>query len=108
MTTPPSTRSQYLYVLRPARPAMLTDGPTEAERAAVGEHFSYLTQLAQRGDVVLFGRTTNSDADTIGLVIFEAADDSAAKDLMNNDPAVAAGVMTAQLFPYRIAGMRQP
>jgi uncharacterized protein YciI len=87
---------------------MLTDGPTEAERATVAEHFRHLTDLAQRGDVVLFGRTTNNDADTMGLVIFEAADDAAARALMDRDPAVAAGVMTAQLFPYRIAGMRRP
>lgn len=97
---------QYLYILRPARVEMLTAGPTDAERATVAEHVAYLGTLAQRGEVVLFGRTTTNDADTLGLVIFEAPDDVAARALMESDPAVSAGVMTARLFPYRIAGMR--
>lgn len=53
------------------------------------------------------GRTQNNDESTIGIAIFEAVDESAARTLMQNDPAVAEGVMTAELFPYQVALMRK-
>lgn len=30
--------NQYIDIVRPARPAMLTEGPTEAEMSAIGGH----------------------------------------------------------------------
>lgn len=57
--------------------------------------------------MILVGRTQNNDESTIGIAIFEAVDESAARTLMQNDPAVAEGVMTAELFPYQVALMRK-
>ena len=82
---------------------MLTEGPTEREASVVGEHFNYLKQLVAEGMVFMAGRTLNSDERTFGIVIFEAATESAAMVVMQNDPAVKLGVMKAELFPYRIA-----
>ena len=42
---------------RYARPAMLTEGLTPEERAAVAGHVTYLERLAEAGVVLLFGRT---------------------------------------------------
>lgn len=39
----------YLYKIQPARAAMLTEGPTPAEEAAVGQHFAYLQRLTEAG-----------------------------------------------------------
>ena len=47
------------------------------------------------------GRTLTTDTSTFGLVIFEAETEEEANKLMNADPAVAAGVMKAQLFPFK-------
>jgi hypothetical protein len=41
--------------------------------------------------------------DTIGLAIFYAPDEARARDFMNSDPCVAAGIMTATLHPYAVA-----
>ena len=82
---------------------MLTKGPTEREVAIVGEHFEYLQKLVAEGVVFMAGRTENIGARTFGLVIFEAATESAAIALMQNDPAVKLGVMKAEVFPYRVA-----
>jgi uncharacterized protein len=101
-------RRQYICILRPARLGMVTEGPTEQEKAVVGEHFAYLTDLAQRGQVILFGRTQTTDEDTFGISIFEADSDETARTLVNADPAVRAGVMTARFWPYRVAGARSP
>jgi uncharacterized protein YciI len=93
---------QFLYRIRPARPGFF-DGPTADEEAAVGEHFTYLEDLTRRRIVLLAGRTLNADPSTFGIVIFETSSDAAAKDLMACDPAVRAGMFSAELFPYRIA-----
>jgi uncharacterized protein YciI len=96
----------YLYVLRPNRLAMLVEGPTDEETRSLERHVAYLERLTERGTVVLFGRTQTTGAETMGLVVFEAADLSAAESLMRDDPAVRDGLMSAKLYPYRIAGMR--
>ncbi|MCC6613294.1 MAG: hypothetical protein IT320_07430 [Anaerolineae bacterium] len=99
--------SQYLYLLRPARLEMLTDGPTPEESRIVSEHFDHLQALLDEGVAILFGRTQNNDASTFGITIFNADDDKSARAIMNSDPAVIHGVMTAELFPYRIALIRE-
>jgi uncharacterized protein YciI len=96
---------QFIYVIRPTRPEMLTEGPTPEEQATVADHFAYLQELTERGVVVLAGRTTNDDDSSFGIVVFKADDGDAARRLMESDPAVARGVMSAELFPYRVALM---
>ena len=101
-----SDKPQFLYVVKPARSNMLTTGLTEAEQQTVGAHFAYLQDLTQKGVVILVGRTQTTGPETMGLCIFEADDETAARHIMDNDPAVIGGVMTATLYPYRIALMR--
>ena len=82
---------------------MLISGPTEEENRLAGEHFQYLVGLSQAGVCLLAGRTTNGDEHTFGIVIFTADSTDAAKDIMNNDPAVKNGVFIGEVFPFRIA-----
>jgi len=96
---------EFLYRIQPSRAEMLTNGPTPEESVIVSEHFEYLKRLADEGVVVLFGRTLNTDPSCFGIVIFRAESEDAARRIMENDPAVRQGVMRAELFPYRIAGM---
>jgi len=98
---------QYLYVLRLV-PRVHDDAAwTEADKAAVSQHFQRLQQATAGGRVILAGRTTETGDKTLGLVIFEAADDAAAQPFMESDPAVVAGVMTATLHPYAVALQRK-
>jgi uncharacterized protein YciI len=96
----------FLYVLRPARPAMLAEGPTPEESEAVAAHAAYLAGLARAGVATLYGRTDTRDERTFGLVVFRAASQPAAEAIVREDPAVARGVMTAELYPYRLAYVR--
>lgn len=98
---------QYLNVLRPTRFEMLTDGGTAQEQQIVSDHFAHLERLTEEGVAILMGRTLNNDERTIGLVIFNAADDDSARAVMHSDPAIVHGVMTADLFPYRVALIRE-
>ena len=76
---------------------------TEFENNLVTEHFNRLKQGVEEGYVILAGKTTNEDKSGFGIVIFEAENENAAKLYVNGDPAVKAGIMTATLFPYRVA-----
>ena len=98
---------QWLYYLQPTRLGMLTEGPTIEEAKTVTNHFAYLEELTEQGVMILMGRTQNNDASTFGIAIFQAEDETAARTIMENDPAVQAGVMRATLFPYKIALMRK-
>jgi uncharacterized protein YciI len=99
---------QYLYVLRLV-PRVHDDAAwTEADKAAVSQHFQRLQRATAAGQVILAGRTTEAGDKTFGLVIFEAMDDAAAQQFMESDPAVVAGVMTATLHPYAVALQRKP
>jgi uncharacterized protein YciI len=97
-----SDTPQWIYVLRLTRPEM-GPAPSEREMEIVGRHFAYLKDAHERDETVLLGRCEDF---AFGIVIFEAPDEHAAREFMLNDPAVAEGVMTAELHPYRVALMR--
>ncbi len=94
--------TQYLYRIQPIRDGFLIESTPEEDRA-VADHFKYLQRLTEEGVVLLAGRTLNTDLSSFGIVIFEAEDDAAAREVVRNDPAVQASVFRAELFPYRVA-----
>lgn len=98
-----SSASEFVYILRPTRRDMLRSGPTAQEAAAIASHFAYLQGHCRLGSVVLAGRTTTDDEHTFGVCVFRAESAAAAEKFMHADPAVAAGVMSAELSPFRIA-----
>ena len=98
-----SDKQQFLYRIQPTRPEMLSEGTTSEEDRIVGEHFAYLKNLAEKGTVILAGRTLNTDPSSFGIIIFLAESEADAQSIIQADPAVQQGVMNAELFPYRIA-----
>ena len=94
---------QFLYRLRPTRPTMLVEGPTEREAAIIGRHFEYLSRLVDEDVVLMAGRTLHTDEASFGIAVFVADDAQAAEAVMRGDPAVVEGVMSAELFPCRVA-----
>jgi uncharacterized protein len=93
----------WLYRLRLTRPALLTDGATPEEEAAIGRHFVRLKEWTAAGRVLLAGRTIDLDPEGMGIVIFRAAGAEEARAFAAADPAVEAGVMTALCFPFSVA-----
>jgi uncharacterized protein YciI len=89
----------WIYVVHLTRFAATTS-PTEEESAAIDRHFVRLQQACAEGTVRLAGPATDG---AFGIVIFEAADETAARLFMAEDPAMLAGVMTAELHPFRIS-----
>jgi len=99
--TPPV--KHFLIVLRPVPRLHDPKAWTKEDNAAVGAHFNRLQAGVAAGTVLLAGRTTEALDQTIGLVIFRAPDEATAREFMNDDPCVTAGVMTATLHPYGLA-----
>jgi len=93
---------EFLYKLQLVRGDMLRTGPSAQEQAVVAEHFAYLQDLNTKGAIILVGRTQTTDENTMGLAIFRAESENEALRIMNDDPAVRKGVMTATLYPFKV------
>ena len=91
----------WLVVLRPVRDEMPFQ-PTDEEARIVGEHYEYLRALRAEGRLVLAGPSA-LPGDTIGLGIFDQDDRAEVEAIVAADPAVAGGIMTAEIRPYHIA-----
>jgi len=100
-------KKQFIYVLK-LIPSLLSESNwTEREEDIVNRHFKRLQVLHKEGKLILAGRTLNMDEKTFGIVVFEADSEIEAENIKNSDPAVAEGVMKAELFPYRVALTRE-
>jgi uncharacterized protein YciI len=97
---------QWLSMAKPTRLEMLLE-TTPEEDEIIDQHAAYFEALTQEGVVIQVGRTLNTDETSFGLTIFEAEDELAAREIMENDPAVKNGLMTATLYPYRVALSRK-
>jgi len=96
-------KKQFIYVLK-LIPTLLNESNwTEKHEEIVSIHFRVLQELHRDGKLILAGRTLNMDEKTFGIVILEVRSEEEAQSIMKNDPAVAEGIMTAELFPYRVA-----
>ena len=94
---------QFIYVLHLV-PRLYDDKSwTDQDKAAVEKHFKRFQEAIKSGQLILAGRTTESGDKTFGIAVFVAADENAARQFMNEDPAVVGGVMTAELHPFAVA-----
>jgi len=91
----------YLYTLHPTRLEIMTGGATPDEQMAAARHWVYSQDLLRRGVLVFAGRTLSRDASSFASCIIRAESDEAARRIMEDDPAVAAGVFSAKLFPFQ-------
>jgi uncharacterized protein YciI len=88
----------YAYVLQPVRSTSPGDATPE-ELAIVGEHWERLQRLFADGTMIHVGRCEDG---AFGLTIFNAPSDDAARAIMESDPVIVKGIMTATLHPYRV------
>lgn len=87
----------YIYLLRPIRPELI-DHATAEEEAVLEEHFRYLQAALSDGRLLLAGPCLDG---AFGIVVFRAPSAEAALKFMQGDPAVAAGLMSAELHSFR-------
>ncbi|MBD1208343.1 MAG: hypothetical protein H9535_07935 [Ignavibacteria bacterium] len=96
-------KKQFVYVLK-LIPRLLDETAwTKHDEEAISKHFRKLQKLHKEGTVLFAGRTLNTDSSQFGMVVFEATSEKEAETLMQEDDAVKAGIMKAQLFPFAVA-----
>ena len=93
----------FLGIYRPPRPTFPRDA-TPGEERAIGDHFEYLKELLAKGKLVLAGPCEDA---SMGLAIFETADEAEARAIVAADPAVTSKVFTCEIKPYRVSLLRK-
>ena len=94
---------QFIYVLRLV-PRLYSDANwTKEDETVLERHFARFQEATKSGQLILAGRTKEPGDKTFGVSIFEAPDETAARAFMQADPAVAGGLMTAELHPFAVA-----
>jgi len=82
-------RNTFFCRLLPPRPTFAQD-MSAAEAKAMQEHAAYWRDCMAKGQVVVFGLVADPAA-AFGIVVIEVADESEARRLTANDPAIRAG-----------------
>jgi uncharacterized protein YciI len=93
---------EYPVLIHPGRTGWI-DGVTPEEEMILEAHFQYLQGKLQEGILLLAGPCLDR---AFGVVLLQASSLSEAEAIMRQDPAVAGGVMTAEIHPFRISLQR--
>jgi len=81
------------------------DDWTEKDIEIVSVHFNYLKDLLAKEILFLAGRTVHEPMTEkdFGIAILEVDSEEEARTIMENDPAVKGGIMTAELSEFSLA-----
>jgi uncharacterized protein YciI len=102
-TPEPGKPNNFIYVLRLV-PRLYDDKKwTKEDKAVLDRHFIRFQEAIKSGQLILAGRTKEPGDKTFGIAIFRASDEAAARAFMKADPAVSAGLITAELHPFAVA-----
>jgi uncharacterized protein YciI len=95
---------QFIYILQLTPTYTDEANWTDETSNIVGQHFNYLKGLYEKGVVKFVGKTEYGveHPDNRGIAVFEAENAEEANRLMQNDPCVINGVMTAAVHPFRV------
>lgn len=104
----PENKKHYCYRLSLRQDLRDFSSWTKEEEETVGVHFSYLKSLLESGKLIMAGRTVNipmTERD-MGIAILETDSEEEARVIMENDPAIKGGIMTAEFFEFSLALFR--
>ena len=92
---------QFLIIKKPRENFIETMTLEEGEVMSL--HFAYLQKKLWEGKLIIAGPVTTGD---FGLSVIETDSEEEAREIMNNDPAVKAGIMKPTMYPYRVSLLR--
>lgn len=95
--------SSWIYFLHAPREDFAAT-MTPEEEAVWAVHFERLQRLMAEGTLILAGPTLGRV--NTGITIFEAADEAAARRIMEEDPAITSGVARGELRPMVVSLLR--
>src|SRR4051794_24151515 len=91
--------SEWIYFGHPPREGFV-ETITEAETAIMQTHRAHLAELFEQGVLLLAGPTFGRGNTAVNVI--EAADEDAARAIMESDPAISSGLLTGELRPMRV------
>ncbi|WP_324675861.1 YciI family protein [Hymenobacter sp. GOD-10R] len=91
--------SLYAYLLLPVGGTLSCPEAAQAEADILAAHFRHLQRLQVGQLLKLAGVGGQAN---FGLVLFEAESSAMAEAVMNADPLVSSGCMTAQCVPFQV------
>ena len=100
-------KKQFLYLLRLEKSMQDTTAWTAEKQQVVAEHFARLQKMLNDGYLILAGKTSTDLKTTFGIVIYEADSIKEAEEIAGNDPAVKAGIMSVEVFPFKTALIKE-
>jgi uncharacterized protein YndB with AHSA1/START domain/uncharacterized protein YciI len=100
----PDPKAGWVYLFVGFSRPDLLQTMTDEEKAILARHAEYIRDLTKKGTVVLAGPCT--DMKGPGIVVFQAANEPAARAIMEADPAVQLGIFRAELHPMRLSFVR--
>jgi uncharacterized protein len=103
----PAKPQTFLIVLRVTPKYQDEKVWTPADHATVGAHFKRLQEAEKAGHVILAGRTNEPLDVTQGLVVLTAENEESAREFMDADPCIVAGIMSGTLHPYVVAILKK-
>ncbi|MFX0034364.1 MAG: YciI family protein [Candidatus Hermodarchaeota archaeon] len=101
-----SKNNHYYAIIKPYRQDFITN-PNEEEDKIMSDHFQYLKSLLNQERLVLAGPTLILE-DPFGLIILEAENEKDAREILEKDPSVRAGIQKIVDFrPIRLSLIRK-
>ena len=95
--------AEWIYFIHPPRDDFAAT-MTDEESAVWSIHFARFQRLLADGTIILVGPTLGPK--NTGIAIFEAPDEPAARQLMDEDPVIAGGFARGELRPFRVSLLR--
>jgi len=95
--------AEWIYFIHPPREDF-AETMTEAEEAVWGVHWERIQREFRAGRIIVVGPTLGSR--NTGICVFEAADEAAARQFMEEDPIFGAGIAELELRPFRVSLLR--
>lgn len=95
--------AQWIYFIHPPRDRF-AETMTEAEGEVWSRHWERAKAEHAAGRVILMGPTLGPR--NTGICIFDAPDEATARESMEADPAIASGIGTGELRPFRVSLLR--
>jgi len=97
------TQKQHFFsIIRPYRQDFIVN-PKENEKKVMSDHFYYLKSLLKQNKLYLAGPTLISE-DPFGIIIFETETEEEARELLENDPSIKAGIQKiVDIRPIRLS-----
>ncbi|UCD00688.1 MAG: hypothetical protein JSV23_07290 [Promethearchaeota archaeon] len=95
-------KNNFFAVIRPYRNDFITN-PKEQEDKIMSDHFHYLESLLKQKQLFLAGPTLIPE-DPFGIIILEVETEEQAKELLEKDPSIKAGIQNiADFRPIRLS-----